>query len=470
MFEALATVVGLAVMAALAYLAWLAVVWSWAFLLLAAGAAIVGLVLLMIASGTPRMPSLASTIRIHAASSLAEAMFAVAAGLVLTALFQGVVLANANDLSVAQMSAFEGSILHLEDWLDTAIEARVLAGVLAGVLLLSLVIPAQALIERTISWRRKLALAYLVVATVAAFTFFGGRALHAYELRRRDEVRQEAAFAFRERELDDRKSLVAVAWLLQTLGPPLPPPIPPPVVQRLRGSLRRSPADDVERAAWRIAGYQGATEVSENDRQQEARHLAEVDILARDFRRRERPGAGDAPSGWNYAEVWFGLDAFRRGAGEWPVEAALKAAREVLSAALGDRIGMNLDEGLLRSFVSDLVEAVALPLWDVALPLDIRDARSAAAFVSAQGLDRAPLNWSETPTPPAEEVPPATPPDTTQEAPQPAGEGTLPQLRLGPRLTAPTPLRQPLFGRTPVFVTRLPGRPPVEYRGPVFVR
>jgi hypothetical protein len=482
------------------YLAYLIVAWSWGLLLEAAGVAVLGAILLSIAVNAeeartrPIRPgkSIALAIVGQAGRGLATSAFAIAVGLVLTAIFQGVALSGSDNLYARDVMEFEESILSAKVWLDTVLGLDVLAGILVLAVALSLLLPLKSLVERALSVRRVLSFVYIVLLTLTSFTFFAGLALRPYELVLREDLRSKTAFAFQDQDMDARKSLVAVAWILDELNDPAATPIPPDLVERLRGHLKRSPYDDeVDTAAWRIAGFDTVMYFTDDDGRRLERFKTEADIHAQDDIASDAAAVDGFKSLHAFVASLFGdtFAGFKAETGPQAAhylrvlhtvqppgqprpatwrESALAQARiaalEILSSALADKIGGAItSEEFRRHFVGELVQAVVAPLWDVALPLDIKDVASARTFVSNQRLDRAPLDWdklADLAPLPAEQAAVAVTPDAN------AGPTTGP----GSTSTFAVPMQLPSwqnFGSATTFVVLPPVGAPEVYTRPV---
>lgn len=489
------------------YLAYLIIAWSWGLLLGAGCVALVGVIMLSIAvnaeetrakqiqrgNATP-VGSIARAMLGQAARGLATSAFAITAGLILTAFFQSLVLSSSENLYTESVAEFEESMLDLKLWLDFVLGLDVLAGVLFLAVALSLVLPLKSLVERSLSVRRVLSFVYVVLLTLTSFTFFAGLALKPYELSLREQVRSKAAGAFQDHYLDARKSLVTVAWILDKLEDPAATPVPPDLAERLRDHLKRSPyGDELDTAAWRIAGFDTVMYFSEDESRRLERHRSELEIhaqnaVARDALARDvndgfkplrsflagvfgdsfaslKPEAG--PHAPHYLRV---LHTVRPREIARPATSsasrfaqARMASLELLSSALADQIGGAVSiEDVRRHFAGELVQAVVTPLWDVVLPLDIDDIISARAFVTSQGLDRAPLDWSK-----LAGMPPLPAEQTAAAAPDAnAGPTTGP----GSTSTFAAPMTLPSwqnFGSTVTFVVRPPVGLPEVYTRPV---
>ena len=487
------------------YLLYLTLAWSWGLLLSAGGIAIVGLILLSIGlnaettreRGIKRGNADATThfalaVLGHAGRGLATAAFAIAVGLVAAAIFQGIVLSRSDDIYAQDVQSFEESMLYAKLWFDRVLGLDILAGVLALATALSLLLPLKSLVERTLSVRRALSFVYVVLLTLTSFTFFAGLALKPYELSLREQLRLKAAFAFSHQYLDQRKYLVAIAWMLDKLEDPATPPIPPDLAERLAEYLRRSPYhEELDSAAWHVAGFKTPLYFTEDDGRRDERYRQEVEALAQDDVVGERFSAdtfqplrnfitgvfGDTFSGlkpeggtqaWHYLRVFHTVEPPGQAQASWdnaPLVQARTAALEILSGVLADKIGGAVTSEALKShFVGELVQAVVTPLWDVILPLDIKDVASARAFVSSQRLDRAALDWSK----------------IADMAPLPAEQAAsaAPETGGGPStgLGSTSPLTVPMgmlpswqsFGGSTAFVVRPQVGAPEVYTRPVF--
>lgn len=485
------------------YLLYLTLAWSWDLLLWAAGVAVVGLILLSVALNTEDTRAKRArrgeenatsdfmlVVVAHAGRGLATAAFAIAAGLVAAAIFQGAVLSR-DDLYASDLQSYEESLLYAKLWLDRVLGLDVLAGILALLVAASLVLPLKSLVERALSVRRVLSFFYVALVTLTSFTFFAGLALKPYELSLRNQLRMKAAFAFESQHLDQRKSLVAVAWILDKLEDPGAQPIPPDLAERLAEYLQRSPYhEELDSAAWRIAGFKTVLYFSEDASRREDRHKGEVDVLAQDSMANEDVNAdalasprafvtgifGDTfswlkPEGgtqaWHYLRVLGAVEPAGRAPASWensPLVQARTAAVELLSSLLADKIGGAVtSEALSSHFVGELVQAVVTPLWDVVLPLDIKDVASARTFVAAQRLDRAALDWSK-----VADMAPLAAEQTASAAPETGGG---PSTGLGSTSHLAVPMGMlpswQSFGGSTAFVVRPQVGAPEVYTRPV---
>lgn len=404
------------------YLLYLLVAWSWGLLLYAAGVSSAGVILLSVADNSQdeHNASLPRAVMAHAARGLAISAFAVSAGLALTALFQAVVLSR-DPLDVRDLQDSEEQLLYAKLWLEHALGLDVLAGILVLVIALSVVLPAKSLLERTLSVRRVASFAHIVLLTLTSFTFFGGMALKPYEMSLRSLQQLKATSAYERNYLDQRKSLVAIAWMIDELNDPASPPIPPDLTLRLSEYAHGAPFDgELDHAAWRVAGFKSVLYFSEDDSRRKERHASEVDVAAqgidvgineprlallRNFisgifgNTFSELKAQTEPQAWHYLRVTRMIEPEGTAQQSWqdaPLNQSYKAAKELLSNLLAEKIGgLVTAEELSQHFVGELVQAVVTPLWDVILPLDIKNVASARAFVANQKLDRAALDWSK---------------------------------------------------------------------------
>lgn len=430
------------------YVLYLLVAWSWGLLLYAICASFAGVLLLSVAESTQagKETGIMGRIISHSARGFATSAFAVAAGLVLTAFFQSVVLSR-DPLDVRELQEFEEQLLYVKVWLEHALGLDVLAGILVLVIVLSVLLPAKSLLQRTLSARRVASFAYVILLTLTSFTFFAGLALKPYEMSLRSLQLIKATSAYERNYLDRRKSLVAIAWMINELSDPTTPQIPSDLAQRLSEYAHSAPFDgELENAAWRIAGFDTVLYLSEDDTRRNERHTREVNFAAREIdldiseprlvQLRQVIGgifggtfseltAKKEPQAWQYLQVLRKIEP--RGAAQqnWAdatLNQSCKAAQEILSNLLAEKIGgVVTGEELGRHFVGELVQAVVTPLWDVILPLDINNVASARAFVANQKLDRAALDWSK-----LSEIPLVSqnpPPSTSVEASGAASTG-----------------------------------------------
>lgn len=473
------------------YLLSLVVTWSWGLLLFAAGAGLAGVIMLWVAVIVEPAPAASFPLVVvaHAARGLAASAFAIAAGLVLTALFQAFVLSR-DQLDIRELQDFEVQLLYFKLLLERALGLDVLAGILVLMVGLSVVVPVKSLVQRTLSARRVVSFIYIVMLTLTSFTFFAGLALQPYEISLRHLELMNATFAFEHRYLDRRKSLVAVAWIMDKLEDPASPPIPPDLAQRL-AEYAHGASDDggLDSVAWRIAGFKTVLYFSEDDSRREERHKREAIAAARgvDEGIDAKPLAslrsfiggifGDTfsglkaesePQAWHYLRVARTIERPGEVPPNWedaPLNQAYTAAIELLSNLLAEKIGGAVTgEELSRHFVGELVQAVVTPLWDVVLPLDIKDEVSARAFVANQKLDRAALDWSK-----LAEIPPL-PQNPTPQPTEEAGHGTSTGFGASSPLSVPfgaLPSWQAFSGPTAFVYHPSVGTPEV-YTGPSF--
>jgi hypothetical protein len=404
------------------YLLYLLITWSWGLLLYAAGVTFVGVILLS-AADDPQKEHNASfprAVMAQAARGLAISAFAVSAGLALTALFQAVVLSR-DPFDVRDLQDSEEQLLYAKLWLEHALGLDVLAGILVLVIALSVVLPAKSLLERTLSVRRVASFAHIVLLTLTSFTFFAGMALKPYEMSLRSLQLIKATSAYERNYLDQRKSLVAIAWMIDELSDPESPPIPSELAQRLTDYVHSAPFDgELDHAAWRVAGFKSVLYLSEDDSRRRERRTREIESAARDIvvginEPRLAPlrnfigglfgnafselRAQTEPQAWHYLRVTRMIEPEGTAQRSWqdaPLNQSYKASKELLSNLLAEKIGgLVTAEELSQHFVGELVQAVVTPLWDVILPLDIKNVASARAFVANQKLDRAALDWTK---------------------------------------------------------------------------
>jgi hypothetical protein len=238
------------------------------------------------------------------------------------------------------------------------------------------------------------------------------------------------------------------------LDDPTTTPIPADLAQRLADYARGAPYDgELDSAAWRIAGFKTVLYFSEDDGRREDRHKREADAAARDIddgidaaplaplRQFIAAVFGDTfaglkaegePQAWHYLRVARTIEPPGQAQAAWensPLNQAYTAAIELLSTLLAEKIGGAVSgKELSKHFVGELVQAVVTPLWDVVLPLDIKDVTSARAFVAEQKLDRAALDWTKlAEMPPLPQAP--TPPPNEEAANRPStGFGANPSL------------------------------------------
>ncbi|MBP6012756.1 MAG: hypothetical protein KBA31_11055 [Alphaproteobacteria bacterium] len=485
------------------YLAYLVVAWSWDLLLWAAGMVVLGLTLFGIAGafdeakaeGTKRGSSalmrLLQTIGGHVARSLSVTCFAIAVGLVLAAIFQGVVLSRTGDIYWNRLKEFEEGLLYTKTWLDRALGLDVLAGILAVMVALSLLFPLRSLIERTLSVRRVFSFVYVALLTLTSFTFFSGMLLDRYELMLRQPLRVQAIASFERQNLDERKRLVAIAWIIDSLNDPNSPPLPDTEnIARYMKDIGYY--DAINAAAAHIAGISTAEFYREDKSRTDGRLEREVDIHAEQMAPNEGAAstafaplrdamrsllgdtfaalkADDKPGAWAYLRLTRTVEPVERQGGERsPLLQARIGAMEILSSLVAEKIGHAVTSNeVAYQFVGSLVEAVVMPLWDVVLPLDIDSLDTARGFIASQQLSRAtPLAWSKIAELPehAELAAPTPPPDT--------GTGNVPTVgTLGASISNALPMpvapSWEQFSGTAFVHRPQPGTPEV-YTRPVF--
>ncbi len=424
------------------YVIYLVIAWSWDFLLWAAGVTLFGLVFFGIAgafdearadgikrgsSGTMR---LLQTIGGHTARSFSVTCFAIAVGLVLAATFQGVVLSRTDDIYWDKLKEFEEALLYAKVWLDRVLGLEVLAGLLAVMIALSILFPLKSLVERTLSVRRVFSFTYVVLLTLTSFTFFTGMLLNRYDLMLRQAVRLDAVASFERENLDERKRLVAIAWIVDDLKDPNTPPLPD--TENLARYLRdMGYYDAINTAVAQVVGITTAEFYREDKRRADGRLEREVDFHAEQMaseasadvtafsplRDAMRSLFGDTfawlkadekPGTWNYLQLARTVEPVgHKGSETSPLHQARIAAVDVLSSLIAEKIGhaVTADE-VAYQFVGAMIEAVVMPLWDVVLPLDIKDIDSARGFIASQRLSRAPLAWAKLAELPEHAAPP----------------------------------------------------------------
>lgn len=406
-------VLGFALVALFFYLIYATIAWSWGLLLSAAAVTLLGLILLGVGLSADEtkarrvkrgeatvLSRLTLSALAQAGIGLSTATFAVAVGLLLTAIFQGLVLSGGPDVFARRgLMEFEESLLWAKLWLDRVLGLDVLAAVLVSAVALSLVLPLKSLVKGTLSARSALSFVYLVLVTITSFTFFAGMALQPYELALREQLRVKAASAFDRQHLDARKSLVAVAWIVEELEDPGPEPLTPDLAARLAEYFARKPySGEISTAAWRIAGYETVLYFHEEGTRRQERQARELEILAEDAAAVIEPAPafqwlraaatsvfGDTFASLKaergvgalaYARVLHDIDPTGEGWVESkgaPLTQARIAAIELLTGLVVEKIGGGVTNELARTFVGELVQAVLVPLWDVVLPLEVKD-------------------------------------------------------------------------------------------------
>ena len=257
----------------------------------------------------------------------------------------------------------------------------------------------------------------------------------------------------------------------------------------MRDYLKNAPYDgELTAAAWRIAGFDGARYFLEDDTRRQQRYRNETVILATTYepdlsswREALQPltrfyrtlldgtfaslKAGTEPQAWHFLQLDRALLVQREPDSlETPYRVSRRAAQTVLTDLLANTIAGGVTNDALGSlFVGDLVQAVATPLWDVVLPLDIVDLASARSFIARQTLQRTPLQWAR-----LDDMPERSPQLTTSA---PAVSGSeMPSSGIGAVTSLsiplpPTPSWQAMDSAT-VFVTLPVSGPPSVYVRP----